>query len=96
MKPDVCITVRFKTPEEGGRKSPVLGALYGCPMMIDGEGFDCRLMIKDAELLAGIWYDVPVKFLNRKLAIPRLSVGKKVVLWEGKDVADGVVVKMIS
>lgn len=96
MKPDVCITVRFKTPEEGGRQGPVLGTLYACPMMIDGEGFDCRLIIKAAELLPGHWYDVPVKFLNRKLAIPRLSIGKKVVLWEGKDVADGVVVKIIS
>jgi len=96
MNPDVCITVRFKTPEEGGRKGPVIGGLYACPMMIDGEGFDCRLMIDNMELLAGTWYDVPVKFLNKKWAIPRLSVGKKVVLWEGKDVADGVVARIIS
>jgi hypothetical protein len=95
MTPDIYINVRLKMPEEGGQKSHIFGEFYSCPMLIDGEGFDCRLMIKGLELLPGTWLEVPVKFLNRDLAISNLSIGKAVVLWEGKDIADGVVTRII-
>lgn len=94
MVPDIRLRVRFRTPDEGGRKCAIFGELYACPMLIDGEGFDCRLMIKDMELVLGEWHVVPVKFLNRELALSRLVVGKKVILWEGKNVADGTVIQI--
>jgi hypothetical protein len=95
MTPDAYIEVRFRTTEEGGRKSPVVGAFYACPMFIDGEGFDCRLFIKGLKLNLGSYYEVPLKFLNREMALSRLSVGKIVTLWEGRDVADGKITKII-
>jgi hypothetical protein len=100
MKPDIYIKVRFKTSEEGGRKTPLkrktaLGPdFYGCPLMVDGKAFDCRLLIGDKEIELGKYYEIPVKFLDKDLALPNLTVGKKVTLWEGKEVADAEVIEI--
>lgn len=96
MTPDAYIEVKFRTTKEGGRKTPVTGEFYACPLFIDGVGYDCRLLIKGVELVLGRSYEVPVKFLNRDLVLPKLFIGKSVVLWEGKDVADGRVTKIIG
>jgi hypothetical protein len=95
MMPDVYIELRFKTPDEGGRKTPISGRsdFYACPLFVDGEGFDCRLLTKGTTLELGRWYEVPVKFMNRDLAISKLNVGKAVSLWEGKDIATGRVLR---
>jgi hypothetical protein len=94
MKPDVIINVRFFTTAEGGRSSAVEGQFYACPLFIEDEGFDCRLMLKGRRLELGSTYEVPVKFLYRDLALPKLSVGKEVLLWEGRNVAKGQVIKI--
>lgn len=100
MKPDIYIKVRFKTSEEGGRKTSVkrkthLGPdFYGCPLMVDGKAYDCRLLIGDKEIELGKYYEIPVKFLDKDLALPNLAVGKSIVLLEGKEVADGEVTKI--
>lgn len=100
MKPDIYIKVRFKTSEEGGRKTSVkrktpLGPdFYGCPLMVDGKAYDCRLLIGDKEIELGKYYEIPVKFLDKDLALPNLTVGKSIVLLEGKEVADGQVTKI--
>lgn len=94
MAPDIYINIRFRETSEGGRKSPVLGDFYACPLIIDGEAYDCRLFIKGLVLQLGHFYEVPVKFLNRDLVISKLVVGKNITLWEGKEVADGRVSKI--
>jgi hypothetical protein len=94
MTPDAYLEVRFRTKEEGGRNNAVSGDYYACPLFVDGEGFDCRLMIAGMNLQLGSWYKVPVKFLNKDLALPKLVVGKKVTLWEGKVIADGKVIEI--
>ena len=94
MKPDAIIRVRFKTTAENGRNSAVEGAFYACPLFVDGEAFDCRLLLSGKRLELGEYYEVPVKFLYRDLAIPKLVAGKEVVLWEGKDVANGSIVSL--
>ena len=95
MSPDAYIEVRFRTTEEGGRKTPVTGEFYACPLFIDGEPYDCRLLIKNKTLELGHTYEVPVKFLNRDLVVPKLFIGKNVILWEGRDVADGKVTRIV-
>lgn len=100
MKPDIYIKVRFKTSEEGGRKTslkrktPLGPDFYGCPLMVDGKAFDCRLLIGDKEIELGKYYEIPVKFLDKDLALPNLAVGKNITLLEGKEVADGQVTKI--
>jgi hypothetical protein len=97
MKPDVFIKVRFKTTAEGGR----LGAVvigensYGCPLFVDGEAFDCRVLLNDQTLQLGETYELPIKFLSPDLALPKLSLGTSVILWEGKDIATGEVVRLV-
>jgi hypothetical protein len=96
MKPDAIINVRFLTTEEGGRNTAVEGQFYACPLFIDNEGFDCRLLLDGRRLELGLACEVAVKFLYRELALPKLAIGKEVLLWEGRTVATGQVVKIGS
>jgi hypothetical protein len=102
MKPDIYIKVRFKTSKEGGRntsvkrKTPLGPDFYGCPLVVDGKAYDCRLFIGNEEIELGKYYEIPVKFLDKDLALPNLSIGKNVTLLEGKEVADGRVIKICN
>ena len=102
MKADIYINVRFKTPSEGGRVTPIghkktrVVSYYACPMIVDGNAYDCRLLIGDQKLNLGQYYEVPVIFVNKDLALPNLSVGKNITLWEGKERAEGQVTRICS
>lgn len=97
MQPDVIIEVRFKTTAEGGRQGAIaIGEThYGCPLVVEGEGFDCRLLVSGRTLQLGKTYELPVKFLNPDFVLPKLSPGKVVTLWEGKEIASGKVVRVV-
>jgi hypothetical protein len=97
MRPDIIIEVRFMTTNEGGRTGAIMitTAPYGCPLFVDGEAFDCRFLLEDQILELGCTYEVPIKFLRPDLALPKLSIGFPVKLWEGKDIATGKVVRLI-
>lgn len=95
MKPDAIIEVCFITTAEGGRHGPVKGSFYGCPMFVDGEGFECRLLLEGQVLQLGESYEVEVKFMNPDLVRPKLSPGKSVSLWEGREVAKGKVLRLL-
>lgn len=94
MKFDAKIAVRFYLPVEGGRAGPILGGVFGCPMLIDGVAFDCRLYFKEPRLELGRDYEVAVRFLQSHQVVPRLRIGTKIVLWEGKDIGAGRVVSL--
>lgn len=96
MKPDAIIRVRFFLPSEGGRNTPVKGNYYSCPLFIDGEGFDCRILLSGQQLCLGKTYELPIKFLYPKDALPKLSIGKKIALWEGRCIADGYLLQTDS
>jgi hypothetical protein len=96
MKPDAIINVRFFTTAEGGRSTAVEGRFYACPLFVENESFDCRLLLEGRRLELGATYEVPVKFLYRELALPKLAVAKEVVLWEGRNVAKGQVVEVVD
>jgi hypothetical protein len=95
MNPDAIIKVRFKTTDEGGRKTNLVGSFYSCPLFIDGEGFDCRVFLENQEIELGKWYSLPVKFLNLSFVASKLAPGKPIILWEGKDVAQGEVLEIL-
>lgn len=95
MKPDAVIEIRLKNTEEGGRKGAVIGDFHGCVLLIDGEAFDCRLILRGRRLELGETYEVAVKFLNRDLVAPKLAVGKPLSLWEGKEIATGTVLSLM-
>ena len=97
MKPDAIIKVRLKTTGEGGRQGPIVigEAPYGCTLFVGGEAFDCRFLMRAQTLELGNAYELPIKFLNPQLALPTLSPGKPVMLWEGKEIATGKVVRLV-
>lgn len=100
MTPDVYIKVRFKTSAEGGRKTPIKPKtppepnFYACPLIVDGKAYDCRLLIEDKEIELGKFYEIPVQFLDKDIAMPNLSIGKNITLWEGKEVANGQIIRI--
>jgi hypothetical protein len=96
MNPDVLIEVRFRTTSEGGRSRRIQGEFYGCPMFVNGAGFDCRLSLNGQNFELGQTYSVEAKFLCPEIALPMLHVDTKITLWEGKDVADGRIVKIFN
>jgi hypothetical protein len=53
------------------------------------------LLLNALTLELGNTYELPIKFLNPSLALPKLSPGKAVKLWEGKDIAIGNVVAIL-
>ena len=91
---NILIRVRLKTPAEGGRNGPIVGRHHGCVLFVDDEAFDCRLLTEGRELELGETYEVPVQFLNLSLVTGKLSVGKTIALWEGKEIATGEVVRL--
>jgi len=96
MRSDAIIKVRFKTTAEGGRQGAIIIVEhhYGCPLFVDGEAFDCRLLILGQTLQLGETYELPIKFLNPQLVLPKLSPAKSISLWEGKEIAVGEVVRL--
>jgi len=93
-KPDVIIEVRFKTTAEGGRKGPVYIKQFRCPIAVDNELFDGCIPLNGQRLELGQIYQLPVWFLWPDLVLPKLSVGKAVKLWDGKDIAEGKVIEL--
>jgi hypothetical protein len=53
------------------------------------------LLINAQTLMLGETYELPIKFLNPDLALPKMSPGKLVKLWEGKDIATGKVMRLV-
>jgi len=96
MKYDAIIEVRFMTAEEGGRKTPVGGPFYACPLFVEGQGFDCRLLLEGRCLELGNVYEVPVKFMNSELALAKLAKGTGISLWEGRSVATGRILEITT
>ncbi|MBZ5796089.1 hypothetical protein K8353_38845 [Burkholderia contaminans] len=66
-------------------------AVQACPLVIDGQYFDCRWLVDGRALELGHEHDVPVKFLSFALVAPLLAVGKEIQMWEGGVFADGVI-----
>jgi hypothetical protein len=89
---DAVIRVRFLREAEGGRRTDISGSSYGCPLFISGQAFDCRFLdaTEDGYCL-GHEYTIPIKFLTPNLALPLLGIGQKISLWEGKTIAEGMV-----
>jgi hypothetical protein len=95
MKPEAIICVRFLTTEEGGRSTSIDNSRYGCPVIVNELYFDCRFIMNDrVSFELGKTYEIPVKFLNPKLALNEIKEGIEISLWEGKIIAIGKVFKV--
>lgn len=94
MVADAVLEIRLKTHAENGRVSAISGDVYHCPLLVDGEAFDCRVYHDGKVLELGHTYQVDVRFLSPHDALPHLSIGKQISLWEGKEIATGTVLQV--
>lgn len=92
---DVIIQVKFLTTDEGGRETAIRSRNYGCPVIFDDQGFDCRFAMNKEEVYKlGCSYEIPIRFLNYNAVQPHLELGKKITLWEGKTIATGTITQI--
>jgi hypothetical protein len=99
MQPDIIARIRLFTLEEGGRSQPIPPIQFGCPLFLEGQrqGHDCRLLLDHVgvELNPGSTVDIPIKFPFPQDAVPCLRLGDKFRLWEGRDIAQGEVLRIL-
>jgi hypothetical protein len=86
--PDLLVDIELLPTHLGGRVGPTLPDRFGCPVSIDGEYFDARFDLSaHGSLLPGHSLQaVPLKFLSPHLALPLITVGKVMPLWEGRTI----------
>jgi len=98
LKPDVVARIHLYRTEDGGRGNTIIGARFGCPFVYDDEAFDCRILLDQfgTSLAPGQTAQVAIKFLNPEFVKPRLQIGSRFKLWEGKAFADGEVLEIVS
>ena len=96
LDPDLIVRVRLFSKEEGGRGSSLPAKTFGCPFFFEDEGFDCRLLLDQVgtTLAPGDTVVVPLKFLLPEYIVPRLKLGDRFKLWDGKDFAEGEVLEV--
>lgn len=79
----ILAEVHLFTTENGGRDSPTPAKLFGCPAEIEGELFDCRLILGESEcLVPGDTVALPIEFLSPDIVLQMLRVGDEFQLWE--------------
>ena len=96
-QPDIIAEVRFRAREEGGREGPTPADRLGCIFEIEGENFDCFLLLRrTGPLLPGYEGSVAIKFLYPDYAKPRLRVGSRFLLKDFRVIAEGQVQELIG
>ena len=97
MAAEIIARVRLYETRHGDRQGPTPADRFGCVFEIDGEYFDCRLLLEGVGSLApGQTATVPIKFLHPDLLAGRLSDSRVFHLWEGKPIAEGEVKQIVT
>ena len=99
MQADILAEVYFKKTREGGRATNIKGtssdSSYGCSLFIANEGFECRLIIGNQLYELGKHYLIQIKFMRSTVALSKLTINSSFLLWEGKIIATGRVIKIL-
>ncbi len=98
LTPDIIANIKFYSTENGGRKSAISTNFYGCIFSLEDSKHDCRLLLENIGAVAPgeNKKSVPIKFLCADLVIPKIKAGSKFYLWEGGNIAEGVVEMIIN
>lgn len=91
MQPDIFAKVTMFASDAGGKTLAIPAVRYGCPLFINGRGFDCRLLLDQVGhgLEPGDAAEIPIKFLYFDLVRSHLAPGVRFTLWEMRDFAEG-------
>ena len=94
-EPNATLRIRFLSSDEGGRIAAPKAGVFATVLEVQKKYFDCRIDLSawsviepDTTVIA------PVQFLHPELALPELTSGTAVSLWEGKIIARGDVVSL--
>ena len=92
---NIIAKVRFFSEKKGGRKSPTPKKIFGCPMVIKNNYYDCRLVLNDiGSIKPGNDIVVPIIFLDPQTVLPIIKKNDKFELWDGGIIAEGKVLKI--
>lgn len=96
MQPDIIARVTMFASDAGGKSLTIPAVRYRCPLFIDGQGFDCRLLLDQAGhgLDLGATAEVPIKFLYFDLVQGLLAPGVRFTLWEMRHFAEGEILRI--
>lgn len=95
---DIIANIEFYPTEQGGRSMPTPKNFFGCVFVIDHNNHDGRILLNSiGPIHPGDKKDnVPIKFLCADLVIPKLEVGTKFKIRDGKIIGEAEVVKIIN
>lgn len=96
LQPDIIARVAMFPSNIGGRPVPIPAVCYRCLLFIDGQGFDCRLLLDQIGhgLAPGDAAEVPIRFLSFDLVKNLLSPGAYFNLWEMRNFAEGEILQI--
>jgi hypothetical protein len=101
--PDAIARIHFFCTDQGGRRTDVAPASrfgYMPTLFFNGEkhGYDCALLVEavGGRIARGATVEIPIKFLSPQLVKPRLGLGDRFTLWEGRTVAEGEVIELFG
>lgn len=94
--PDLIAEIKFFLPFQGERRTdPKPSKFYACPLFINGNGFDCRILTNEKVIHLGTSYQFPIVFLDWDFASPHMNVGTQFVIWEGKNIGEGRILEVV-
>jgi len=98
IRPDIIARITLLPTDQGGKTKTIPAIQFGCPIQLEGESFDCRLLLDqiDSSLAPGQTVTVPIKFLYSELARPRLKIGLLFTLHEIGKIGDGEILEIIA
>ena len=98
VTPDIIARVTMYPSAAGGKSSAIPPVQFRCPLSINGELFDCRLLLNQLGigLSPGCSAEIPIKFLNLYLIRDMLLPGAKFALWDMGDFAEGTILEVLA
>lgn len=96
MQPDIIARVTMFASDAGGKSLAIPAVCYRCPLFINGQGFDCRLLLDQVGhgLELGATAEVPIKFLYFDLVRDLLAPRVRFTLWEIRHFAEGEILQV--
>ena len=94
---DIIARVWLYPTARGGRQGPTPRDTFGCLLELNGDCFDCRLLLTEIGALSpGQQAEVPIKFLSFNLLKNQLAPGAKFFLRDRTIIAEGEIVKVLA
>jgi hypothetical protein len=89
-EPHFIASIMLYPTNQGGRKSPIVGAWFGCPCKFheaDQSAWDCRILTNGNTLAPGETKDFGIVFQTSEIA-PVFAKMQRFFLWEGRIIGE--------